>query len=590
MCRSQALTLLLSGGERKSVSELRAKIERRPAGNFHSQIWRTRDARSKLHMQTALPRLAIPSAHPLVTLSRSFLFFYSTSSGRPARAASLRQKMASTSPPTSPASTRSPLLVVLDLNGTLLDRITDGERLKRSRLNPKCPPVPDLVINGKKIYYRPYLDAFLHGLFDRFSVATWTSAMPKNAQPMVGHLFPKKLKDKLSFNWTREKCELLGNAREHQSIKDLAKIWADEKASINGKWNEKNTIIIDDSMGKGARNPFNAVHLIPFTVTEPDFLDCDADSTLLAVLNYLDHLNSWLAEDSTRDVRDFIREFPLYVGGTDLNASPSASASTSSDSSVPDLVEVSGSASPSEASVSSPVTNTPLLELAARYIATESQIAKAESLWPRHRRDTPGFTRHWMKNGGPSGGLPGEPDGDWDKSHKKKDLERFKPAPGPALEGPESHVAPSAGRPTNPSSNNMSRRHYSTEPRQNDRPALVDREWRSNHSDWRSRGSYDNYQSSRRPLESRDYNRYQDSRYDNNRHYSDRYEDAYSRREYHSYNQGPSQGEVRNYGYNGSWSQWQDQSSFYYGHGQRQSYSQGWQREDRYQTGYGYYR
>ncbi|KAI9016752.1 NLI interacting factor-like phosphatase-domain-containing protein [Hyaloraphidium curvatum] len=291
------------------------------------------------------------------------------------------------------------VLICLDLNGTLLDRLTDGDRIKRSRTNPKCPPIPDLVINGKKIYFRPYLDLFLEGLFRSFAVATWTSAMPKNADPMVTHLFPKKLRGKLQFNWTREKCEIMGSAREHQSIKDLAKMWADEEASSAGRWNERNTLIIDDSVGKGARNPFNAIHLVPFTVTEPDHLDCDTDSTLLSVINYLSHLVEWLEQDPDRDVRDFVRDNPLYV----LEAF--------------------------EAGMDSDGTETAQLEVAERYRATMEQIRDADAMRPRHRRDTEGFTRHWLQT---QGARALEVDGDatqqWDKSHKDADLKKYKPS------------------------------------------------------------------------------------------------------------------------------------------------------------------
>jgi hypothetical protein len=76
-------------------------------------------------------------------------------------------------------------LLVLDINGTLLDRLS--------------PKTPQLAINVKnefsykrrRIFLRPHLDTFLTQITSRFNIdiAIWTSAKRENSMGIVERIF-----------------------------------------------------------------------------------------------------------------------------------------------------------------------------------------------------------------------------------------------------------------------------------------------------------------------------------------------------------------------------------------------------------------
>ncbi|KAI9017017.1 HAD-like domain-containing protein [Gaertneriomyces semiglobifer] len=198
------------------------------------------------------------------------------------------------------------ILLILDLNGTLLERVTPKHR-QAANANPRCPPVPDFVLARAHAYFRPYLDAFLEGIFKHYAVAAWTSANPKNGQPMTqaifGHYTPQ-----LAFGWDRTHCSDVKNSfRDHSCRKDLYNVWHDPVVNREGIWNEKNTILIDDTAAKAAYTPDNGLHLPPYTVCDPNF-DCVNDTSLLSLLAYLDELQ----HNNPPDVRTYLREHQLF--------------------------------------------------------------------------------------------------------------------------------------------------------------------------------------------------------------------------------------------------------------------------------------
>jgi hypothetical protein len=80
------------------------------------------------------------------------------------------------------------LLFILDLNGTLLHRLTKSWEIKLAHKH--CDyRVSDCTVNGNQIYFRPERRQFLAKLFELGEVAVWTSALPKNAVPMVLRTF-----------------------------------------------------------------------------------------------------------------------------------------------------------------------------------------------------------------------------------------------------------------------------------------------------------------------------------------------------------------------------------------------------------------
>ena len=92
-----------------------------------------------------------------------------------------------------------PLLVVLDLNGVLLDRRDRRER---------APDVPAAAtIARTRVYLRPYVLDFLAWLRERVTVAVWTSARGENAAKLCALLGLHA--ESLLFLWDQSMCTVL---------------------------------------------------------------------------------------------------------------------------------------------------------------------------------------------------------------------------------------------------------------------------------------------------------------------------------------------------------------------------------------------
>lgn len=166
-------------------------------------------------------------------------------------------------PPTAPEPTRvylaqsllppvlrsSPqrLLVILDLNGTLIARNRRTGTFKE----------------------RPALHTFLSYIFHHHVPMVFTSARPQNAEKICQVLFTAHQRQKLAAIWGRDR---LGLTREQynekvQVYKRLENVWANktiqekhpEKETI---WSQANTVLIDDSLLKGLSQPHNLL-LVP---------------------------------------------------------------------------------------------------------------------------------------------------------------------------------------------------------------------------------------------------------------------------------------------------------------------------------------
>ncbi|KAL2067842.1 hypothetical protein VTL71DRAFT_15940 [Oculimacula yallundae] len=145
------------------------------------------------------------------------------------------------------------LLVVIDLNGTLL-----------FRPNKRAP---------SKFIARPNTARFLRYCVDTFSVVVWSSARPENVKLMCDAILDRDLRRKVVAIWAREKFGLSAadyNART-QCYKRLTKLWDDPKVEgshpgyENGaRWDHTNTVLVDDSPEKGRSEPFNMISIPEF--------------------------------------------------------------------------------------------------------------------------------------------------------------------------------------------------------------------------------------------------------------------------------------------------------------------------------------
>lgn len=178
-----------------------------------------------------------------------------------------------------------PLLVVLDLDGTIIDSVH-----KRRRNAPE----PDFKARTKFVYYRPGLTEFLDLLFSNpdIRVGVWTSCKKENALSITNHLFKDK---KLEFVFSRDECDLVPGPG-YKSIKDLDKqIWS--RSSI---WRSDNTIMIDDSSDKLERQPLNLFKVSTFVAGSENNFPIGA-SLYLGILDLFEFLQDTFASNVNND-------------------------------------------------------------------------------------------------------------------------------------------------------------------------------------------------------------------------------------------------------------------------------------------------
>ena len=181
-----------------------------------------------------------------------------------------------------------PLLVILDLNGTLVYR-------------------PSREV-GSDFISRPNVDEFLHYLLTNHHVMIWSSAKSYNVKSMCDRLFYPEQRDKLVAIWDRNHLRLPRHLVKEkvQVYKQLSWIWKDR--AIQGKnpdnvepWSQENTVLIDDSTEKAASEPFNIVKVEEFEGKEEQ-MNVDV---LGQVVKYLDMLKS------EQDVSAYMRWKPF---------------------------------------------------------------------------------------------------------------------------------------------------------------------------------------------------------------------------------------------------------------------------------------
>ncbi|KAK8111882.1 uncharacterized protein PG998_008339 [Apiospora kogelbergensis] len=189
-----------------------------------------------------------------------------------------REYMAlSAMPPTQLPEPRR-ILVVIDLNGTLLYR--------PSRKNPT------------RFVERPHARAFLDYCLNTFCVAIWSSAKPANVTNMLNQLLTPEERAKVVAVWGRDTLGLSMadyNSRV-QCYKRLTVLWRDLLGRLGQHWDQSNTVLVDDSSEKARSEPFNLIQL-------PEF-----EGDLLEPGSVLPQVHDFLNECAKqRDISSFIR-------------------------------------------------------------------------------------------------------------------------------------------------------------------------------------------------------------------------------------------------------------------------------------------
>jgi hypothetical protein len=152
------------------------------------------------------------------------------------------------------SSMSQPLLLILDLNGTVLYR--------PSRSTPHY------------FIQRPSAQQFLDFALANFSVMIWSSARLENVDHMCNKLFSKESRQRLVAVWGRDHLGLSAadTKKRVQVYKRLEKVWNDPQ--IQGRhplagegkgWHQGNTILIDDSVEKSRSEPYNFLQVPEFS-------------------------------------------------------------------------------------------------------------------------------------------------------------------------------------------------------------------------------------------------------------------------------------------------------------------------------------
>ena len=179
------------------------------------------------------------------------------------------------------------LLLVLDLNGTLLDRVP------RSQLYT----------------HRPQLHQFLKYAFASDSLLIWSSAQPHNVKYLCERLFKPEQRQLLLGEWARDTLGLTQeqSSQRVQVYKRLDRIWDDVALQYQhpgfdkgARWGQHNTLLIDDSVLKASAQPYNHVE-VPEFGKESEKAG-DGKNVLGQVVGYLEEARKW------NDVSAFVRE------------------------------------------------------------------------------------------------------------------------------------------------------------------------------------------------------------------------------------------------------------------------------------------
>ncbi|KIX10603.1 uncharacterized protein Z518_01687 [Rhinocladiella mackenziei CBS 650.93] len=158
--------------------------------------------------------------------------------------------------PTACRESPQKLLVILDLNGTLLVR-------PNGRTDPKMFKI------------RPGVRQLLDYLFENHVVMVYSSTRPENATGMVNNLIHPTQRAKMAAVWGRDKLDLSQEQyyNKVQVYKNLLKIWRDKsiqsKAEPGRKWDQSNTVLVDDCRLKALAQPHNLLQVPEFENNAP---------------------------------------------------------------------------------------------------------------------------------------------------------------------------------------------------------------------------------------------------------------------------------------------------------------------------------
>jgi hypothetical protein len=151
------------------------------------------------------------------------------------------------------------LNVILDLDQTLIsgEELSSFDEKKNKDKMKKFDhaTMEDYFI----IFARPHLQVFLDYLFENYNVAVWTAATKDYALFIVKHFILTKPGRKLDFVFYSHHCNM--SQKLKRGLKGLSMLWDVFRLK---KYNENNTIIIDDNPDVLVKQACNVIQIKPF--------------------------------------------------------------------------------------------------------------------------------------------------------------------------------------------------------------------------------------------------------------------------------------------------------------------------------------
>ncbi|RWR83226.1 NLI interacting factor [Cinnamomum micranthum f. kanehirae] len=207
---------------------------------------------------------------------------------------------ASMSPEIIPVNSTRRKLLILDVNGLLVDIVEFQPNWRR----------PDKKVSRRSVYKRPFCDDFIKFCFDRFDVGIWSSRTSKNLEAVL-KIFIGDDKNKLLFCWDQSHCTSTGfktieNRNKPLFLKELKKIWDKEEPNLpweKGEYTPSNTLLLDDSPYKALRNPpYTAIFPSPYNFQDENDNSLGPEGDLRVYLEGLARSD---------DVRCYVQKHPF---------------------------------------------------------------------------------------------------------------------------------------------------------------------------------------------------------------------------------------------------------------------------------------
>ena len=173
------------------------------------------------------------------------------------------------------------LLIILDLNGTLLARKT---RSRSSSYNPRAD-----------------LSDFLTYCLKHHSLMIWSSATPRTVKQLCSQILRPEERGSLVAEWGRDKLGLSSwQYREKvQVYKCLDRVWGHQgiQETCPGygggeRWGQHNTLLVEDSAEKARSEPWNLVQ-VPELASVGGGDREEAEGVLTQVAGWINEARSW---------------------------------------------------------------------------------------------------------------------------------------------------------------------------------------------------------------------------------------------------------------------------------------------------------